>query len=255
MEHQSRNAVPEERFSAENRQAEDYISAGDLPSAAGILVQVVERDPENWRAFNDMGIISWMREAWEDAFTMFKKAVSLRPDYADALANLYDAALKLRRAHEVLPFFKRAVEADNSLEEIRILGESIENQGDDVYTSKRALLIGLYNPRVKEANGLLEEGKINEAMKVFLEIHDSEGPNAEVFCGLGIVSFHQQRYQDAVSLFVEAIKLNPTQKDVFLNLMDAAKMCGKVSEAKQIFETCLKEFQSLEEIAEQMREK
>ncbi len=255
MEHQSRNAVPEERYTAENRQAEDYISAGDLPSAAGILVQVVEKDPENWRAFNDMGIISWMREAWEDAFTMFKKAVTLRPDYSDALANLYDAAIKLRRAHEVLPFFKRAVEVDESLEEIRILADSIETQGDDVYTSERALLIGQHNPRVVEANDLLEEGKTNEAMKVFLEIHDSEGPSAEVFCGLGIISYYQQRYQDAVSLFVESIKLNPTKKDTFLNLMDAAKMCGKSKEAIQIYETCLKEFPSLKEISDQMTEK
>ncbi len=255
MEHQSRNAVPDERYTAENRQAEDYISAGDLPSAAGILVKVVESDPENWRAFNNMGIISWMREAWEDAFTMFKKAVTLRADYADALANLYDAALKLGRAHEVLPLFKRAVEADDSLEEIRILGESIETQGEDVYTSERALQIGRYHPQIDKANGLLEEGKINEAMKVFLEIHDTEGPSAEVFCGLGIVSYYQQRYQDAVSCFVESIKLNPTKKDTFLNLMDAARMCDKVNEAIQIYETCLKEFPSLEEISEQMSEK
>ena len=79
---------PAELFAEENREAEAQISAGDLAAGARILVDIIGRDPRNFGAYNNIGIISWMRKAWEDAYSMFMKSVSLKPDYGDALINL-----------------------------------------------------------------------------------------------------------------------------------------------------------------------
>lgn len=236
-------------FVEENKKAEDNIETGDLPSAAKILVMIVEKDPKNWRAYNNMGIISWEKSAWEDAYTTFKHACELKPDYTDALINLFDASLKLRRIDEVLPIFKKTLEIDPDNKEIQILVESIEKQGDEIYTSERALNIGIYNPRVEEANKLLEEGLLNSAMEKYLEINDKEGPNAETFCGLGIISYYQKRYKDAFTLFFESIKLNPTDPDTYLNFIDAAKECGLVEDAKKVYELYCKDFPALKKIA------
>jgi hypothetical protein len=48
---------------------------------------------------------------------------------------------------------------------------------------------------------------------------------------------------------VEAIKLNPVSRDDFINLLDAAKMCDKVNEAKEVFKVYRKNFPSLEAIS------
>ncbi|MFP4417059.1 MAG: tetratricopeptide repeat protein [Fibrobacterota bacterium] len=241
----------QERFAKENSEAEEFITNGDLPSAARILVKVVEQDSQNWRAYNDMGIISWMQKAWEDAWSMFKMACSIKPDYSDALVNFFDAGLKLRRIEQVLPFLQKALAANPELEEIRILAESIESQGEEIYSSERAMKVGVYNPRIEKANGLLEEGKLNEAMAEFLAINDTEGPSAETFNGLGIISYYQQRYKDAFSLFFESIKLNPTNKDAYLNLLDAARQTGNVEDAKKIYDLYAQEFPALKEIEEE----
>ncbi len=235
-------------FVEENEKAEEYIQAGDLPAAARILVDIVEKDPENWRAFNNMGIISWERKAWEDAFTSFKQACTLKPDYPDALINLFDAALKLQRIHEIQPVFEKAREADPENEEITIIAESIETQGDNIYTSERALSIGTSNPRIEEANKLLEEGQLNSAMEKYLAINDEEGPKAEVFNGLGIISYYQKRYKDAFTLFYESLKLNPVASDTYLNLIDAAKECGLSEDARKVYDFYCKEFPSLKKI-------
>ncbi len=240
-----------ERFVEENRRAEQHITENDLPSAAAMLVSIVEQDPENWRAFNNMGIISWIQSAWSDAFTMFKRAAELKPDYADALMNLFDAGLKLHRVGEALPLFQRALQTDPALEEIKIIAESIEEQGEEIYQSERALQIGVYHAGIEEANKLLEEGKVNEAMAKYLHIVDSEGPNADAFCGLGIVSYYQKRYEDAYSLFVESIKLNPVSADAYLNLLDAARMTGRVEEARKIYEAYARKAPSLQHLAEE----
>jgi len=244
----AKSIADKDAFTVENEKAEQYIDKCDFANAAKLLVPIVEKDPQNWRAFNNMGIISWMRQAWSDAYTMFKKSVELKPDYADALVNLFDAALKLRRIEDALPLFEKALKVNPDLEEIQVLYNGMKEEGENIYSSERALKIGAYNPEVEEANALLKDGNYMEAMEKYLQINDTQGPNAEVFCGLGIVSYYQQRYDDALTLFYESIKLNPANSDIFLNFLDAAKKCDKEDLAKSIFAVYLKEFPFLESI-------
>jgi tetratricopeptide (TPR) repeat protein len=244
----SGNGVIPELFAEENNRAENLIAAGDLPGAARLLVDIIESDPENYRTYNNFGIISWKRKAWDDAFSMFKKAMEIKPDYSDALINLFDAALKLHRIQEIAPFFKKALMLKPHDEEIKTIHDGILQEGENIYFSERGLRIGTFDPEVEEAQGLLEDGKVHEAMKKFLKIHDEKGPTDAVLSGLGVISYYQKRFSDAFTLFVESIKLNPTSAESFLNLLDAAKACDKVDEAKKIFSECLKNFPFLKEI-------
>jgi tetratricopeptide (TPR) repeat protein len=244
-------AAPSDGFVRENKQAEDLIAEGDLAGAARILVDIIGKDSDNFRAYNNVGIVSWSRKAWEDAYSMFKKSVAIKPDYADALINLFDGALKLRRISEIVPSFDAALKIDPNLSEIRIIRDGIVAQGDGIYKSERGLVVGVYNPRVDEAQKFIAEGKLFVAMEKLLKIHDEEGPSAEVYSGLGVVSFYQKRFADAFSLFFESIKLNPTSRDNFLNLLDAAKSCGRTKEAQDIFAAYCKDFPFLSSLAKE----
>lgn len=241
----SKDTVHQERFKEENLLAEEAITGGKLSEAAALLVNIVENDPENWRAFNNMGILSWSQKCWNDAYTMFRKSVSLRPGYADALVNLFDAALKLKKIHEVTSFFETACEINPEMEEITILRDSILKQGDAIYTSKRAFSIGIYNPAIDEAKKELDSGNLYKAMDLFLQANDKEGPSADAFCGLGIISYYQERFEDAFVLFMESIKLNPIDTDTYLNLFDAAKACNRQKEALELFNTYRQQFAEL----------
>jgi tetratricopeptide (TPR) repeat protein len=176
---------------------------------------------------------------------MFKKSVTIRPDYTDGLINLFDGALKLRRISEALSFFETALSLNPDLAEVRIIRDAIVAQGDGICKSERGLIVGVYNPRVDEAQKLIAEGKLFVAMEKLLKIHDEEGPSAETLSGLGVISYYQQRYADAFSLFFESIKLNPTSRDNFLNLLDAAKACDRIDEARKIFGFYRKDFSFL----------
>ena len=131
------------------------------------------------------------------------------------------------------------------LEEITVLRDSIHEQGDAIYTSRRALSVGIYSPIIEEARKELESGRLNQAMELFLRANDEEGPSADAFCGLGIISYYQERFEDAFVLFIESIKLNPTEPDTYLNLLDAAKSCNRTVEAKTLFELYRKDFPEL----------
>jgi len=241
----SQQPATEERHTEENIRAEEAIAAGNLPEAAGILVGIVEKDPGNWRAYNNMGIISWTRKCWNDAYSMFLKSVTLRPDYADALVNLFDASLKLKKIDEAMPFFEKALDVNPQLEEISVLRDSIHEQGTAIYTSKRALAIGVYSPLIEQAQKDLESGNLFQAMELFIRANDIEGPSADAFCGLGIISFYQKKYDDAFVLFTESLKLNPTDPDTYLNLLDTARLCNREDEARKIYNAYLEEFPEL----------
>jgi len=244
------NDAPE-LFSEENDAAEALIASGDLSSAARKLVDIVELDPNNCRAYNAIGIIAWMRSAWTDAYAMFIKAVTIRPDYTDAFINAFDAALKLHCVADVQPLFEKAASLHLPAEEIAVIYESILREGDGIYQSERALRIGTFNPRLDEAQALLDDGKLHEAMAEYLKINDEEGPSARVFSGLGVISYYQRRYGDAFTLFVEAIKLDPTAYENFFNLLDAAKACGKENHAREIFALYVKHFPFLKDIEQE----
>jgi tetratricopeptide (TPR) repeat protein len=236
-------------FADENLQAENAITNGNEAEAAKILISITEKDPQNWRAFNNLGILSWSRKNWHDAFIMFKKAVLLCPDYEDALINLFDAALKLKKVQEIQPLFDIALKMNPDLADVKIINDTIISLKEEIYLSKRALSIGFFSPLVEEAEKELEAGNYYVAMEKFLKANDTEGPSAAAFSGLGIISFYQQRFQDAFTLFIESIKLNPSDPDIYLNLLDASKEIGKENAAKEIFNIYRVEFPELEAIA------
>jgi tetratricopeptide (TPR) repeat protein len=245
------NGSSVENFESENIQAEGHITSGNLPDAARILVSIVDKDPQNWRAFNNLGIISWSQNAWFDAFAMFKKASLLKADYTDALVNLLDAAIKLRKVKEILPILEKSLQINPAQDEIRVIYDSIIEQGDKIYSSRRAIAIGFYSPIIEEAEKELEGGNLFKAMELFLKSNDQDGPNAAAFCGLGIISFYQKRYQDAYTLFFESIKMNPSDPDTYLNLLDAAKECKLIAEAKELFNLYKNQFPELETVAQE----
>ena len=225
--------LPVEKFIEKNQLAEHLIASGDLPGASALLVDILDGDAANSRAYNNLGMVCWARKEWEDAFEMFRKSATLQPGYADALVNLFDAGLKLRRVAEVLPVLDRALLLDPDLTGIRAIRDQAADLGDSVYRSDRAL----------------EAGNESKALELFLKSNDKEGRSAAAYCGLGVISFYQNRPEDAISLFLESIRLDPTDPDTFLNLLESAAACGKTALARELFDRCRREYPELDGIA------
>jgi tetratricopeptide (TPR) repeat protein len=241
--------LPVEKFIEKNQLAEHLIASGDLPGASALLVDILDGDAANSRAYNNLGMVCWARKEWEDAFEMFRKSATLQPGYADALVNLFDAGLKLRRVAEVLPVLDRALLLDPDLTGIRAIRDQAADLGDSVYRSDRALRIGCYSAIIEEATRELEAGNESKALELFLKSNDKEGRSAAAYCGLGVISFYQNRPEDAISLFLDSIRLDPTDPDTFLNLLESAAACGKTALARELFDRCRREYPELDGIA------
>jgi len=157
--------------------------------------------------------------------------------------------LKLRKVKDIESLYSKALEVNPALEDVRVIYDSIVSMKETIYQSKRALNLGFYSEYLEDAKKMLEAGNYYGAMNKFLQSNDTDGPSGQAYCGLGIISYYQQRYHDAYSLFIESIRQNPCDRETYLNLLDAAKEIDKADVARDIFNIYRKEFPELEEIA------
>jgi len=82
------------------RRARSAVRRGDLVGAANLYEQAVSAYPLDARNHNDVGVVLWRLDMREAAFSYFKAALKLKPDYAEARDNLRDAAKALNREAE-----------------------------------------------------------------------------------------------------------------------------------------------------------
>ncbi len=240
-------AIPAD-FTTKNVEAEELLLGDKLPEAASVLIEIVDSDPLNSRAFNNLGIVAWKQENWYDAYGLFKHAVELQNDFIDAAANLFDLALKTRKIDEVRDLLIQVADLNPDDEEFEDIALGLKNDGDDIYFCGRCLQQGYFHPDLAHADLLVEAGEYKEATQIYFEVLDTQGDLAEVYNGLGVVSFYENRHEDAFSLFLEAIKLNPVNRDMFMNFFDIAKAINAEDSARQVFDTCKKEYPQLAEI-------
>jgi hypothetical protein len=96
-----------------NREARACVERGDFPEAARLLKEAIAACPILEQNLNDLGAVLWTLGERDTAFECFSRAVKLNPDYAQARANLVDAAQLL----------DREAEADKLLTSISSLGQ------------------------------------------------------------------------------------------------------------------------------------
>ena len=143
-------------YTEQNEFAEEYLLQDQLPEAAALLVEIVDNDPTNSRAFNNLGVIAWKQQNWYDSFGLFKHALELDTTNLDAAANLFDMALKTRRIDETRLLILRAAQTYPENDEFKDIALGLIEDGDEIYYCGRSLQQGYYHPELAKADYLVQ---------------------------------------------------------------------------------------------------
>ncbi len=148
----------------------------------------IDLDPKHAASYRHLGQLLLQKNQFNSAIEQLEKSLALEPN-ADAEHNLATAFLKTDKIEAAITHFEKTLELDSKHV------PALEN------------LATLY----------LTKHELEVALQYYLQAAMIE-PSAETFYNIGVIFMHQDRHKDAITYFLQALKLNPNYLDAHLNL-------------------------------------
>jgi tetratricopeptide (TPR) repeat protein len=95
------------------------LDCGDYKGAALKFLELIEILPDNADGYTLLGLSEWYKGNIDDAYFLFKHALSITPDDCDALLNFWDAALKTNKVSEAKKILEDALARNPAFTELR----------------------------------------------------------------------------------------------------------------------------------------
>lgn len=93
------------------------LSEERFEDAARMFEEVLKKDPDNWQAYNYLGLSASRRGLYEEARSAYERAVTLQPEYASAQFNLATALEKLDLPDAALTRWREYLEVGQAANE------------------------------------------------------------------------------------------------------------------------------------------
>jgi tetratricopeptide (TPR) repeat protein len=225
----------------------------------------------NFLARNNLGNFYFHSGKLEDAIEQYRKAVEIKPDYADAHFNLAVALLQKEDTNGAMAQYQEALAINPAAADVRYnLGNALFAQGDweqaveqyrkaveikpdyaDAHVGlgvvllkkkdpegaiaeyKKALEINsdLLDARLGLANALALKGDMDDAIAQYQEALAIAPAAADAHYNLGIVFSEKGNLEEAIRQYRKALELKPDDEAALKNLGDALLRHGELDEA------------------------
>ncbi len=216
-------------------------SLGKLKDAELSLRKAIELKPNYAEAQNNLGIILKGLSKLQDAEWSYRKAIELKPNYAEAHYNLGITLQELNKLEDAEFSYRQAVEINpnysNAHSNLGNLLRELRKLQDAELSTRKAISL---NPNFAEAhlnlgNLLRELGKLQDA-ELSSRKAISLNPNfAEAHLNLGPLLINIGKLQDAELSTRKAISLNPNLAKAYFNLSTLNSSSENTSWEDQLF--------------------
>ncbi len=219
--------------------------AGRLRDAERVYRELIERDPGNANAHNNLGLALAMQGRMEDAAASLRSALNLDAHHAEAHCNLGNVLNREGRLNEAVEHYRRAIELRPGYAQAHCnLGTVFQAQGslaDAAACFGRALEL---NPRFAEAvnnlgSVLQELNRFDEAVALHRQALEINPRYASAAFNLGTAFMSQKRPGEAAAWFRSAIALDAQNADAYGNLALALQEQSRLEEANECYRRAL----------------
>ncbi|MBI4929739.1 MAG: tetratricopeptide repeat protein [Bacteroidetes bacterium] len=174
-------------------------------------------NPANSQAWHNMGVICAERNENEKAEIYFKKAIELHPAAStyQQLALLYKKTGRKQEFEKIVSMLQNAQQGtQNSQNNLTVPNQAIPTDAASL------------------GRQLMQQGKLQEAEKVFLKELSTDSLNKVVLFNLGLIYYSSKRLPDAENVWRKAVHIDSTYTDAYNNLAICLAQQGKNSEAE-----------------------
>lgn len=228
-------------------QAKALLLANQLPAAKAIYARLCEMAPNDVQLWHTLGTINARLGNFEEAAGNWRRAVTIKPDFAEGHCNLGNALVSMGRSGEALRHYRDAlrIQPDYS-EALNNMGTTFNelNRLDEAAQHYEAALRVAPSAPVHYnlANVYTRQRRLDEAVTHYrwaLAMMPNQ-PNFNK--GLGNALYHLGRYADAEAAYREALRVDPDHASAFethANLGSALLQMHRLSEARACYSRAL----------------
>ena len=197
---------------------------GQLDSSVEAYKKALAIKPDYAEAYNNMGVSLRERGTLEEALEAHKKALDIQPDYADAYYNMGNAIKEQGRLKEAIDAYKKALDIQPDYAEAHNnIGLSLNQQGklEDAlrsYNTAIAIKPDYAFAHNNIGNALQEQKKLEQALEAYSMAIATEPVYAEPFNNMGVALQELGRPLAAIDAFCEALSLKPDYMEALENI-------------------------------------
>lgn len=214
-------------------------AADDLETAEQAYQKAIELAPENSGYYNDLGVFYHNQGRYKEAIEAYDRAIELNADNELYLQNKGLALELSGKPTEALRTYERLAD-DATINHVKIAKLHLQNEqyAEAEHHAQEAIHL---NPKDTLAYDLLaqaqeKQGKYAEAEQALRTAIDISEEHQDVFLNnLGLLFYHQQWYDQAISYYKQAIELRDDFALYFDNLGLAHERSGQAEEAKAAY--------------------
>ncbi len=229
-----------EAFIAYNNLGTIYRDKGSYDKALSMFQKAVELRPDDTFHYSNLGSVYGLMGEPAKAVPLFKKAIELHPDRIGAYNNLGIAYISLGKYDKAIDISEKTLELwpENaaSYDNLAVAYYHKKDYPKAVQNCESALALGYaINPELLKVLRPYVEHKGEEVIDVEAE----QGERTATVLELnrqGIAKGGGGDLDGAIELFLEALRLDPSNPETFNNLGFAYYRKGQVLKAKEYFE-------------------
>ncbi|MDW8261657.1 MAG: tetratricopeptide repeat protein [Phycisphaerales bacterium] len=222
----------------------------------------IQSNPESWMAHNNLGLLKLQQNRLEEAEALFRRALELRKDHAEAVLNLGRVAEARGNHAEAQRLYEQAVQMNEDYyqRDLRVTGRSLprRSHGNAMMVLARfhadrgdlSAARALYEKVIaQDANNvaaisdcgeiLRRQGEYERALQMQLLAVQRDPTSLAVRNRLGLALADNGRPQDAIRTWLGVLADDPTNPEANNNLGLMLVADGKWSEAAALFERAL----------------
>lgn len=223
----------------------EHHRAGRLQEAARLYREALQLQPDNADALHLLGLIAYQTGHAEPAAELVQRAIALRPGQSQWYNLLGLAYAGLGRDSDALAAYGRAIELNPQPEFYNNLGILHKNHArimDAIIAFKAAIArdSGFADAHYNLGNAYAMDGKPEQAQGCFERALQLNPLHVHAMAALGQMMITSGRHAESVPIFEKALSLMPNDAGLHCDLGDALEKLQRLQEASAAYRNALR---------------
>ncbi|NTW57040.1 MAG: tetratricopeptide repeat protein [Chlorobiaceae bacterium] len=210
---------------------------GNLSQAESLYSEVIRRQPANFDALFLLATAYAQQRRFEDALTLFDRAMRLNSHHPETLNNRGNVLMELKRYEDAIASFDQSLSVRPGDAETYtnrgVALEKLERYEEAVTSYESAITLNPNNPLTYNNYGVVLQHlkKFDEALLIFDKAVQIKQNYAEAYNNRGNVLRELERYDDALESFDRALLCFRDYPEVFNNQGNTFLQMNRIEDA------------------------